>query len=343
MICVMERLVHILCISFLLSICLECLAVAQTTEYDYIDGDSLTAGSWFVVNPDRLMAVEARVAMPKKKDGQKSAPYWGMAWNCLPAGGYDYVALCFGRDGDDDVTGRNCVTVTRGRVSQNCDSVFFSKKIFNGFDFARGYNSLACEWKDGVIYVSGGNVHVDPLFSIPCEKPPHLETFKLISNNSLSVECVVIENKKSHRSAALAGSWNADLLENRFAMSADDLEGYWEYFDLQAEYDNARPGGRYRFAIVRSSERTYDILYMGGASVNSGSWSRLMLKGRLLFTPFQNNYTLEWLDAMFQPVDVEVGANATVVNKSLLSLQFPMYKFTLRLAKVANTDGWPKE
>ena len=46
--------------------------MAQTTEYDYIDGDSLTAGSWFVVNPDRLMAVEARVAMPKKKDGQKA-------------------------------------------------------------------------------------------------------------------------------------------------------------------------------------------------------------------------------------------------------------------------------
>ena len=68
---------HILCISFLLSICLECLAVAQTTEYDYIDGDSLTAGSWFVVNPDRLMAVEARVAMPKKKDGQKKRSILG--------------------------------------------------------------------------------------------------------------------------------------------------------------------------------------------------------------------------------------------------------------------------
>ena len=42
------------------------------------------------------------------------------------------MALCFGRDGDDDVTGRNCVTVTRGRVSQNCDSVFFQKRFLTG-------------------------------------------------------------------------------------------------------------------------------------------------------------------------------------------------------------------
>lgn len=330
----MGRVLRIIFVCLLLVVGHTQVVWAQDTEYEYIDSGNIEPDGAFAVNPDLLVAIEARAAMPKKNVKEASMPFWGLAWNCQSDGSRDYVVLCFGRDGDDDLTGRNCVIATRGKVISGRDSIIFSKKIFKGFDFARGYNSLSCEWKSGYLYVLGGNRHVEPLFSLSDEEPPHNDTCRLLSADSLSVECVVLENTKARKLPVLY-NWTADMLNNRFAVTTDALEGYWEYFDLQAQYENARPGGRYRFAIVRSSERTYDILYMGGATVNADSWNELMLKGRLIFTPFKDNYTLEWSDAMFQPVDYTIGANATVVNSSLLSLQFPLYKFILRLAKVS--------
>ena len=69
---------HILCISFFTVNMPGMFGVwHRQTEYDYIDGDSLTAGSWFVVNPDRLMAVEARVCYAQKERRTKKRSILG--------------------------------------------------------------------------------------------------------------------------------------------------------------------------------------------------------------------------------------------------------------------------
>ncbi|MCM1022125.1 MAG: hypothetical protein NC343_07500 [Muribaculum sp.] len=304
------------------------LAMALDTEYVYIAGKDVDRG--FEISPEHIVAVEARAALLKEK---MPSLQWGIAWNCDSAD-FDYVLLKFTENDDDELQSGRTVTAVRGCIVAGRDSIIHAETFTKGFDYARGFNSLACEWRDGALFLAGGRNHTELLFTLQNERPPSKGYCRIISSENIDLECVVIENSTAANAEELTDSrWTKQRIDTQFAMTADPLEGYWEYFDLKAEYDKARPGGRYRLAIIRSDENSYDMLYIDGARTNANRWKPLMRKGRLLFTPFQDNYTLEWYDAMMQPVDNEVGANATVENRALLSLNFPLFGFTLRLAK----------
>ena len=313
---------------FLASLLTALTAMAQSSDYIYIGPDSLPPDASFRIDPKTTIAVEVRAALPRK---QLDSLCWGIAWNCVD-GKSECLTVSFS-SGGDDIVSHNVATVRRFRRTLAGDSLILSRQFSNGFDFSSGFNSLACEWRDGRLDVSGGNNHVDPLFSLDDAAP--LSPFcRLITCAGLRVDCIVVERTNAVASLAdSAGGWTPQLLDSRFALSSDPLEGYWEHFDMQADYDHARPGGDYRLAIVRADTDTYNILYISGARTNAAAWSPCMLKGRLRFTPFADNYTLEWYDAMMQPVDSAVGANATLENRSLLSLAFPRLGFIMRLAR----------
>lgn len=319
---------------YMASILILCLltaltAPAQSTDYIYIAADSLLPDATFRIDPATTVALEARAALPRKQTAQ---PCWGIAWNCV-ADTAECLTISFS-SADGDIMSRDEATVSRFRRTATGDSIILSRSFTAGFNFSSGFNSLACEWHDGKLNVGGGDTHVDPLFSIEGEAAPSAPVCQLIACPGLRVDCIVVE--RTNAAVCLsdsAGGWTIQMLDSRFSMSADPLEGYWEHFDMQADYDHARPGGDYRLAIVRADTDAYNILYISGARTNAAAWSPCMLKGRLRFTPFADNYTLEWYDAMQQPVDSAIGANATLENRSLLSLAFPRLGLTLRLAR----------
>ena len=112
------------------------------------------------------------------------------------------------------------------------------------------------------------------------------------------------------------------------------IEGIWEYFDRDTDDSRARIGGRYRLGIVRSDDSdSYLVVYLGGAVVNDTLWSEGMIKGRLIPTPFKDQYRLQWYDSTFDEVEADVDAYATLENSALLSLSFPLYNTSFRLAR----------
>ena len=110
------------------------------------------------------------------------------------------------------------------------------------------------------------------------------------------------------------------------------MEGIWGVFDLMLEDDRLRMGGDYLLALVKS-DTGYDILYIGGAVKNPSSWSPGILKGRLVASPFEGIYNVEWIDVTGKTVE---GIKAQSDN-GLLRLVFPDDSSELRLRKVTSS------
>ncbi len=305
-------------------------AVAQLNDYVYLTADSLSASNSFSIRPESVIAVEARAALPKKSGRQ---PAWGFQWNRTDST-YNFVTLQLDAESSDDLDLRQQAIVNVGIHRNGSDSIVHTHTATEGFDFSSGNNSLAVLWDDGGLTVSGGNRSCDPLFTLPEFGSPVNSLCRFVATPDVTLECIVVEQSSTATDlATLPGNITAEELDMRFSMSTDPLEGYWEHFDMQADYDNARPGGAYRLAIIRADSETYNILYLSGARTNAAAWQPLMLKGKLSFTPFRNNFNLQWYDAMLQPLDSEIGANATLENSRLLTLRFPRLGMTLRLSK----------
>ena len=118
-------------------------------------------------------------------------------------------------------------------------------------------------------------------------------------------------------------------------MSADPVEGYWQYLDRDMDDEWLRLGGRYTIATVQAGNG-YDIIYIDGAKVKKSLWQPGMLKGHITKTIFTGNYDLFWIDATMEPIDDE--AYATVENGVILTLNFPTYKSQVRLSKILKID-----
>lgn len=316
-------------VTLLFYVAAQC-AVAQLNDYVYLTADSLHSDNSFSIVPASVVAIEARAALPKKSGPQ---PAWGLQWNCTDST-YSYVMLHIDSDSPDDIDLRQQATISVGYNRNGTDSIIHTHTTVDGFDFSSGYNSIAVQWAGDALTISGGNRHCDPLFTLPEFGAPIFPGCRFVAAPDVNLECIVVEQSSAATNLdTQSGDMTTEQLNKRFAMSTDPIEGYWEHFDMQADYDNARPGGTYRLAIVRSDTDTYNILYISGARTNAPAWHPLMLKGQLIFTPFRNNFTLQWYDSMLQPVDPEIGANATLENARLLTLRFPRLGMTLRLSK----------
>lgn len=125
---------------------------------------------------------------------------------------------------------------------------------------------------------------------------------------------------------------NTEDLMAYLERSSDSMEGIWGVFDLMLEDDRLRMGGDYLLALVKS-DTGYDILYIGGAVKNPSSWSPGILKGRLVASPFEGIYNVEWIDVTGKTVE---GIKAQSDN-GLLRLVFPDDSSELRLRKVTSS------
>lgn len=118
-------------------------------------------------------------------------------------------------------------------------------------------------------------------------------------------------------------------LRKYFELSSDEMEGEWGIFDRMLEDNYMRMGGEYRIALVES-ETGYDMIYLDGAVKNPGEWQSGMKKGRLVTSPFENVYNVEWIDSSGNIIG---GAKAQF-ESPLLRIIFPEHSSELRLRKI---------
>lgn len=125
---------------------------------------------------------------------------------------------------------------------------------------------------------------------------------------------------------------NADSLCARLAKSSDPAEGLWTYLDRKTDPAKARPGGNYKLATVAEADGSYTIVYLGEAEAGASHWAPLDIKGRLLPTPFEGHFNLEWTDSDLHRLDKETSATLEL-DGAILRLDFPLIDASLRFAR----------
>lgn len=190
-------------------------------------------------------------------------------------------------------------------------------------------NSLAVTVSDrGDLVVEGGMRRLMPLAVIPDCGVSGGSPVSLFATGQLDIAMIAVETVVDPLTAAVSG-WSVDALDDYLAVRRPLPEGRWAYLDAVTDEVRARRGGRYSLAVVASeSGDGWDIIYLGGAAVNSDKWKPGMLKGHMRRTIFKDHYDVEWIDATFRPMTFDVSAQ--IEQGAILQFNFPRYKSTLR-------------
>lgn len=275
-----------------------------------------------------MMTVEARAAFDKvrERDGLSDAT-WGITIATDSGAAYT-VALTPGNSGFGSAFDEPFMQVS---VSRN-DTLVLSKRFTRGFSFVKGgFNTLTAEIDliTRQMNIFAGSRELEPIGSVPIEEIPSPGIF---SSVSVTVSTMMVETVADPVSNAMT-PWTLDEIDTHLSASTDPVEGYWEYLDRENDPGYAIPGGRYTLAIVAADDipGAYDILYVSGAQKMAGLWSPGMLKGRLLPTQFIDHYDLLWTDATFAPITRDI--HASITQKTILTLNFPLYKTVLRFSR----------
>lgn len=204
----------------------------------------------------------------------------------------------------------------------------------DGFESSDGvYNTLrlGVDCQKGEVLVSGGGRRVADVFKVSVPDVKSVVALRVWSVGRLDVSSLSLEIVRSPQ-VELSTSWTQESLTARFRESKDPIEGYWQYLDRDNDPAYARPGGRYLLAVVRIESGGYDILYVDGAEKMRDEWKPMMLKGRLKPTIFVDHFDLEWIDSTFESIERDV--HATVTDKAILTLSFPLLKTVMRFSRV---------
>lgn len=306
--------------------------LCHSERYRYLDNVKLDHNGMFLTQADSTSAsisLEARAALDKNDDCHgKSKASWALIWNCISVDNYYYASIQCGNTDYGDFADKRYAEITVGHHMSDNDSIISRQRIYKGVDFYRGYNSLLMEWEAGKARIFVGNKELQHIFSLPM---PSVDKGKcgILSNDNLTISSLVIETEPDKK-LPLKTSWTIDSLNNHFRNSSDPMEGYWNYLDRENDERQAKLGGRYTIAIVKDNDG-YLLLYANGAEINRDNWHECMIKGRLISTIFTDHYDLVWIDAMMTPVSKDIHAD--VIDKVIISFEFPLYKTRLRFSK----------
>ncbi len=251
----------------------------------------------------------------------KGACSWQLHWNCKDEKNYAYaqVSLPDVRGYDNLYTPEATVDVIEVRdgmqtpvISDNIPlsgEALSLKIVYDGFS-ARLYAGVREKSLVGVVPFDareGGEVMLrtqDPLLV-----------------ERITAECFVLPEPKYGSEVHSAAVKNAG-----------PILGQWQYLDREIDANQAMLGGKYRIAIAPGSGGSYEIIYLGGATVNAEDWNAPRLKGILRPSGFQNNYDLEWYDAAGRLLDDDNNAQLSD-DGAILTLRFPVYKSQLRFRR----------
>lgn len=300
------------------------------TNYHHKNID-IEADKYFLVEQEdsiKSLTIEARLSVSKNKerDGVSKAR-WRVVWNYVSTQNYDFVELTWENSNFGDIYDCRQAILSIGRVRDGVYNVFKTKKINDGVNLSTGFNSIMIEIDSGYLNLFVGDKQLKYIDTY--EVGALLGSFcGLVSSVEAKASNFIVEMipNKEHR---LQTSYNDENLIARFSSSATEYEGFWSYLDRDIDLDYARLGGKYRLALVKNNDG-YLIIYIDGADTNKNKWINGMIKGVLKSTIFKNHYDLIWYDSTFDVIDSE--ANAFIEN-SILTLNFPLYKSSIRLFK----------
>lgn len=306
--------------------------------------------------------VEARAALPRAKDGAGLSSDW---WGLTTDDGQTVTLHGFTQD-------YGTVHERRGlRVKyQSLDSLgqvvtTDSADIWSGINLGRGFNTVALEWSTPTQAASSPRLDIfvgdaTPECRLSINAPLPTSTVKLIGKGERRVETLLTEQTPdmTHR---LASGISLDDLASIIASTTDSIEGYYDYFDRATDDNRARLGGKYRFAIIRTSTlpsrlstansdhllstiaatpsapthtgESYAVLYISGATTGAPLWRPAMIKGLLTPARFEGIWNLTWLDAVGDLLDDDESYATFTSTDGILTLHFPYYHSQLRFAK----------
>lgn len=301
---------------FIMSAVMTLTSIASTVYVDSVRSirDSSVVVGHAATSSD--VTVEVRAAASGKK------ARWGIRVGQL------CISLASGRSARGNFEER---PVLRMMIERD-GTVLRDTMLTDGFATESGEeNSLAVTVSDsGDLIVEGGMRRLMPLAVIPDCGVNGESPVSLFAVGRLDVAMIAVETVVDPLTAAVSG-WSVDALDDYFAVRRPLPEGRWAYLDAVTDEVRARRGGRYSLAVVASeSGDGWDIIYLGGAAVNSDKWVPGMLKGHMRRTIFKDHYDVEWIDATFRPMRFDVSAQ--IEQGAILQFNFPRYKSTLRFS-----------
>lgn len=301
---------------FIMSAVMTLTSIASTVYVDSVRSirDSSVVVGHTATSSD--VTVEVRAAASGKK------ARWGIRVGQL------CISLASGRSARGNFEER---PVLRMMIERD-GTVLRDTMLTDGFATESGEeNSLAVTVSDrGDLVVEGGMRRLMPLAVIPDCGVSGEAPVSLFATGQLDIAMIAVETVVDPLTSTVSG-WSVDALDDYLAVRRPLPEGSWTYLDAVTDEVRARRGGRYSLAIVASeSGDGWDIIYLGGAAVNSDKWKPGMLKGHMRRTIFKDHYDVEWIDATFRPMTFDVSAQ--IEQGAILQFNFPRYKSTLRFS-----------
>lgn len=301
---------------FILSAVMTLTSIASTVYVDSVRSirDSSVVVGHTATSSD--VTVEVRAAASGKK------ARWGIRVGQL------CISLASGRSARGNFEER---PVLRMMIERD-GTVLRDTMLTDGFATESGEeNSLAVTVSDcGDLVVEGGMRRLMPLAVIPDCGVSGESPVSLFATGQLDIAMIAVETVVDPLTSTVSG-WSVDALDDYLAVHRPLPEGRWIYLDAVTDEVRARRGGRYSLAVVASeSGDGWDIIYLGGAAVNSDKWKPGMLKGHMRRTIFKDHYDVEWIDATFRPMTFDVSAQ--IEQGAILQFNFPRYKSTLRFS-----------
>ena len=275
----------------------------------------------------------------RDREGNKQripSPEWGAVIG--DAKGRERVLItlsCSNTNLNDDITDHRFMTVTVVGQSAEGNDTLSRCDISSGVDLYQDLNSIQISVKDGEAAIAVG---AHELQQVAVVTIPRWLVVKMGAYVGAGA-CVDIERSvvsiTANPQVRQETPWTVESLSEHFNASNDPLEGFWKYLDRDMEDKWLRLGGRYTIALVAEGDG-YDIIYIDGAKTRKSQWNTGLFKGRITKTAFRDNYDLYWVDATFMPITLD--AYATVEESVVLTLHFPVYKSSVRFAKVLDLE-----
>lgn len=290
---------------------------------------------------------ETKVAISGNRDSNGlGKAMWRLEWLNGEGKAVRTLQLRWGNELLGDPTDRRYLRVDVDSIDALGKRILLAEKcIYEGTDMYGGYNVLSIEDDGDAMNVWVGNDLEYFVCKVPSAKSARM--IALWGNRKLKVDYTTYMPHED-RCASLSTGWTKDELLVYLTGPTSGLEGLWRFLDRDTNAKWAEPGGRYVLAVVKcdvagrgkvkacegyfaNQQPLYDIIYLDGGVVNASKWRAGMLKGRLYSTIFENHYTLVWFDADMEIIAEEISAD--VIDRVILSLNFPLLHSTLRFAK----------
>ncbi|MDE6555400.1 MAG: hypothetical protein K2K55_00375 [Duncaniella sp.] len=293
-----------------------------------VDGDTLSiilAGSF----PIDYVTIQARVRIPEFKPGAgRTGEEWTLGFKTSEGTqigariSFEFI------DYDLPAPYVNVELLSEGQVVKSVASQSFSRK-------PTGYNTLILNVNNlsGEMEIIGGCEDLSLIATLATDGKEMTEVF--VSSPRRADVALLTARTSVEPGRFLHSGWSQEDLSQRLSGRTEGVEGWWDYLDRENMPDYARPGGKYRLAVVESQlqDGVYDIIYLGGASINPEQWHPYTLKGKLTPTPaIEGSFSLLWYDAEFNEINEECFATLSADGR-ILTLSFPLLQSVLRFGR----------